>query len=118
MSDKVSDDTLRGYQEYREFVANGGLERMTVEQRRHFVLQILDGTIDALNTVNRLYDKAEAADANAREAERRTNSGLASAHLRTLQTERTVQRVADKVGRNDACRCGSGKKAKYCCGAD
>jgi hypothetical protein len=26
--------------------------------------------------------------------------------------------VKYKVGRNDACLCGSGKKAKYCCGSD
>lgn len=25
---------------------------------------------------------------------------------------------ADKVGRNDPCSCGSGKKAKRCCGTD
>jgi uncharacterized protein len=30
----------------------------------------------------------------------------------------TVQREAPKVGRNDPCPCGSGKKFKKCCGAD
>lgn len=30
----------------------------------------------------------------------------------------TVQREAPKVGRNDACPCGSGKKFKQCCGAE
>jgi preprotein translocase subunit SecA len=29
----------------------------------------------------------------------------------------TVQRQADKVGRNDPCPCGSGKKYKKCHGA-
>jgi uncharacterized protein len=29
-----------------------------------------------------------------------------------------VQREAPKVGRNDACPCGSGKKYKKCCGAE
>lgn len=29
----------------------------------------------------------------------------------------TVQRDAAKLGRNDTCRCGSGKKYKQCCGA-
>jgi preprotein translocase subunit SecA len=28
----------------------------------------------------------------------------------------TVKRVAAKVGRNDPCPCGSGKKYKKCCG--
>ena len=26
--------------------------------------------------------------------------------------------IAQKIGRNDFCRCGSGKKAKRCCGTD
>jgi preprotein translocase subunit SecA len=29
----------------------------------------------------------------------------------------TVKRTEDKVGRNDPCPCGSGKKYKKCCGA-
>ena len=29
----------------------------------------------------------------------------------------TVTRVGEKVGRNDSCPCGSGKKYKKCCGA-
>ena len=29
----------------------------------------------------------------------------------------TVQRNEDKVGRNDPCPCGSGKKFKQCCGS-
>jgi preprotein translocase subunit SecA len=28
-----------------------------------------------------------------------------------------VQRTGDKIGRNDPCPCGSGKKYKKCCGA-
>ena len=28
----------------------------------------------------------------------------------------TIQRNAPKLGRNDPCHCGSGKKFKYCCG--
>ncbi len=33
------------------------------------------------------------------------------------QKERPVTRQGDKVGRNDPCPCGSGKKYKKCCGA-
>jgi preprotein translocase subunit SecA len=32
-------------------------------------------------------------------------------------SQRTVQRSQDKVGRNDPCPCGSGKKYKKCHGA-
>lgn len=31
--------------------------------------------------------------------------------------KKPVQRVGEKVGRNDPCACGSGKKSKKCCGA-
>ena len=34
-----------------------------------------------------------------------------------LQTVQQVVRAADKIGRNDPCPCGSGKKYKKCCGA-
>ncbi|MCL1816725.1 MAG: SEC-C metal-binding domain-containing protein [Clostridiales bacterium] len=32
------------------------------------------------------------------------------------QITQTVQRIEPKVGRNDPCPCGSGKKYKRCCG--
>jgi SEC-C motif-containing protein len=34
-----------------------------------------------------------------------------------LPTPETIKREAPKVGRNDPCPCGSGKKYKKCCGA-
>jgi SEC-C motif-containing protein len=34
------------------------------------------------------------------------------------QKPQTVQREAPKIGRNDPCTCGSGKKYKKCCGSD
>lgn len=34
------------------------------------------------------------------------------------EPKKPVQRSSDKVGRNDACPCGSGKKYKKCCGAN
>ncbi|HVL75980.1 MAG TPA: UPF0149 family protein [Noviherbaspirillum sp.] len=37
---------------------------------------------------------------------------------RRRSTVQQVQRDAPKVGRNDACPCGSGKKFKKCCGAE
>ena len=35
---------------------------------------------------------------------------------RTRAAARTFRRGAPKVGRNDKCPCGSGKKFKHCCG--
>jgi preprotein translocase subunit SecA len=34
------------------------------------------------------------------------------------EPKKPVQRKEDKVGRNDLCPCGSGKKYKYCCGRE
>jgi preprotein translocase subunit SecA len=45
----------------------------------------------------------------ARQAPRESRGGEGVAH--------TVRRSAPKVGRNDPCPCGSGKKYKKCCGA-
>ena len=36
----------------------------------------------------------------------------------TVSTNRTVKKKQKKVGRNDPCPCGSGKKYKKCCGRD
>jgi uncharacterized protein YecA (UPF0149 family) len=50
----------------------------------------------------------EAAAEMARQAPRESRGGEGVAH--------TVRRAAPKVGRNDPCPCGSGKKYKKCCG--
>ena len=42
-------------------------------------------------------------------------TGAMEAAMRTVATP--VRRDAPKVGRNDPCPCGSGKKFKKCCGA-
>ena len=34
------------------------------------------------------------------------------------EKKRPVTRTTEKVGRNDECPCGSGKKYKQCCGND
>jgi SEC-C motif-containing protein len=38
-------------------------------------------------------------------------------HDGVIQAQAPIKREAPKVGRNDACPCGSGKKYKKCCGA-
>ncbi len=37
-------------------------------------------------------------------------------HLQYWKNRRTIKREEEKVGRNDPCPCGSGKKYKKCCG--
>lgn len=39
-------------------------------------------------------------------------------HHHHHEKPQTVQRESPKIGRNDPCTCGSGKKYKKCCGAD
>ena len=55
-------------------------------------------------------------EARRRQAEQQQRQQQMSAGGQTLKTE-TVKRDADKVGRNDPCPCGSGKKYKKCHGA-
>ena len=47
-------------------------------------------------------------------ARRQAASGAMQAH--TQSSNATVRRTMPKVGRNDPCPCGSGKKYKQCCG--
>src|SRR5207249_3177872 len=55
-------------------------------------------------------------EARRRATEQQQRQAQMSAGGQTLKTE-TVKRDADKVGRNDPCPCGSGKKYKKCHGA-
>ena len=42
-------------------------------------------------------------------------NGVAERFIRTLKAA-TYRRTTPKLGRNDPCSCGSGKKNKQCCG--
>ena len=55
-------------------------------------------------------------EARRRAAEQQQRQTQMSAAGQVLKTE-TVRRDADKIGRNDPCPCGSGKKYKKCHGA-
>jgi preprotein translocase subunit SecA len=50
------------------------------------------------------------------EAQRRERQALAQRGGPQPAVQEPAKREADKVGRNDACPCGSGKKYKKCCG--
>ncbi len=51
------------------------------------------------------------------EEEQRRKKAFLDRHSGSDQPGKTVARDAEKVGRNDPCPCGSGKKYKKCCGA-
>lgn len=57
---------------------------------------------------------------NSQELEQKREKELEQLHMVSGDSEgegKTVQRESEKVGRNDPCPCGSGKKYKKCCGA-
>jgi preprotein translocase subunit SecA len=52
--------------------------------------------------------------------QRKKRRELESARMAASGEQQTVQQVvrgSAKIGRNDSCPCGSGKKYKKCCGA-
>ncbi|HLA26692.1 MAG TPA: preprotein translocase subunit SecA [Syntrophales bacterium] len=50
------------------------------------------------------------------EIRERSSQGYVMSRGEDMKTQTTVKRDGEKVGRNDPCPCGSGKKYKKCCG--
>ena len=66
---------------------------------------------------DQLAEQRRARERKAEAVGRMTRSGPAKVTPNRTAPPATVQRKGDKVGRNDPCPCGSGKKYKKCCGA-
>ena len=67
------------------------------------------------------FDDSEMREAAARQQAAGGNVDMSSAPAQAAVPKRerkqeTVRRETPKVGRNDPCPCGSGKKYKHCCG--
>ncbi len=85
-----------------------------------FPFGVLAGNLD-----NFLHDTGRGAITEKEKAElvAACREDIASAVMRTYhywaarRSTKTVRREAPKVGRNDPCPCGSGRKFKQCCGA-
>lgn len=75
------------------------------------------GTLDHLRERQRAADAWRLAEATARPAVARTAPTATRAAPTATRAAPTTTRATPKVGRNDACPCGSGKKHKKCCGA-
>jgi len=73
---------------------------------------------DEQNAANRPQhlDASHPAAASISEAMQAENVDTATENKDNDNTEGTFKREAPKVGRNDPCPCGSGKKYKQCCG--
>jgi preprotein translocase subunit SecA len=64
--------------------------------------------------MSRMRAGRSAGNTEAAEAARAAAEGVSQGHVK----QETVKRVEKKVGRNDPCPCGSGKKYKHCHGKD
>ncbi|HYV47510.1 MAG TPA: SEC-C metal-binding domain-containing protein [Myxococcaceae bacterium] len=96
-----------------ELARVGDVGRAEALYRRVLEYRWLSGTArpEAVVALARLLE------ATGREGEARALVRREQARQREAQRTGTVVRDAPKVGRNDPCPCGSGKKAKKCCGA-
>ncbi|MBN8410823.1 MULTISPECIES: preprotein translocase subunit SecA [Halomonas] len=72
--------------------------------------------VDALERQRREALARESAQAASRHDEAPAAEDDGQRHVNEMADQRPVRRDAPKVGRNDACPCGSGKKYKQCCG--
>jgi len=116
---------LRGYaqkdpfQEYR---------RESTEMFKNFLQEVMFETVKVLSLVqiegSKDVDEFDEQNAATRtqdlEATHPAATGMADANVSTESepqaNEGTFKRETPKVGRNDPCPCGSGKKYKQCCG--
>ena len=46
-----------------------------------------------------------------------TQDGIALSHIGDLEADKAPTAPSRKIGRNEPCPCGSGRKAKRCCNA-
>lgn len=100
---------------------------LTEYKKESFILfdsmkgQVKKSIVNSLFTV-RLYTKEEIEELQRRHQEEL--DAQLEAHRRSLEAEsvkeeaKLIQRSNLKIGRNDACPCGSGKKYKHCHGVD
>ena len=98
---------LRGY---------GQLDPLREYQKESFALfeelmdRIREETLMALSRIQLLKRKSD-------ELPKKTPRPMHMSHGEEGAKPETVRRTSKKVGRNDPCPCGSGKKYKKCCGA-
>ena len=74
--------------------------------------QMIDSITDG--TIRRLFRVT----LNSNLERKQTANPASASHGNDEEKPRTVKRSAPKVGRNDPCPCGSGKKYKNCCGRE
>ncbi|MDD3151403.1 MAG: SEC-C metal-binding domain-containing protein [Bacteroidales bacterium] len=92
-------------------------EEMVIKTNRDVVSYLLRCKLYNPNEEN-LQEAAKIESANRQKLKEQRVDLLSKAHTNTQQGETKTQpvHVEKKVGRNDPCPCGSGKKYKNCCG--
>ena len=78
------------------------------------VLRAYLGFLEENAIVAQAFEMKRALEATAGELEEAVRSGSAAHHAPKMTEKPFVHRAA-KVGRNDPCPCGSGRKFKHCC---
>lgn len=97
---------------------NGYAQRSPINEYRLQGAELFDGMIDTIreNTVKAILTVMPRADATKRvEVAKATGESGGS---ESAPAKKTPVKAGKKVGRNDPCPCGSGKKYKACCGAN
>ena len=97
---------------------NGYAQRNPITEYRIQGAELFDGMVDTIreNTVKAILTVVPRADATKRvEVAKATGTSGGS---ESASAKRAPAKADKKVGRNDPCPCGSGKKYKMCCGAN
>ncbi len=94
-------------------------QRNPISEYRIWGADLFDEMITMIrdDTVRMLLSVVPKEQLKREEVAKPVSEGFAGAGDGTLKKKPVVKKAAEKVGRNDPCPCGSGKKYKKCCGA-
>lgn len=110
-------DTIRSTVMSRVFKVRIQLSPQAAEQRRQAAMRShssMNAQHSEAASVSQSVSRSAGAQLSGDAARRQAASGVMQRH--TTGQSVTVRRTSPKIGRNDPCPCGSGKKYKMCCG--
>ena len=105
---------LRGYAQKNPLIE---YKREGFEMFQGMILRIKEGIMEYLFRVQVTSQEEEMMAFTPRQQQMIEHHGEPAAAKGGAGTQTTVKRKEEKVGRNQPCPCGSGKKYKKCCGA-
>ena len=110
-------DTIRSTVMSRVFKVRIQLSPQAAEQRRQAAMRShssMNAQHSEAEGVSQAVSRSTGAQFSGDAARRQAAGGVMQRH--TTGQSVTVRRTSPKIGRNDPCPCGSGKKYKMCCG--